>query len=195
MKNSFIKLAIVSGLITIQSLFAQEFFVKPTYGYVKSDIYGSANYYGVNTGFYLNENKTHEVSFDFGLVNTHLEETYYNTPFSFNQRFSTNILNYRYHFKGEDSLSKTSFYVGPSFGFISATLDVDNQYFKFNDSETGFVYGATAGVVIPLSKHWKMDLGYKFLQAPSISFETEDYILSSEETKLHIASIGFAFNF
>lgn len=80
---------------------------------------------------------------------------------------------------------------GAGFSFISA--QVENQYgylYRRHESDTSFAWNAGGGFTIPVSEHWFISLGYRY-----VDFGDQEVFDTPIETTSHEGYLGVSYEF
>jgi opacity protein-like surface antigen len=96
------------------------------------------------------------------------------------------LVNARYEFN--TGWHNVSPYVGGGIGYGSTKIEVDNA----DDSNSGFMWQAKAGFVIPVNDRLTWDVGYRYLREPSYDESTPLFGTTrlNVDTGVHVLSAG-----
>jgi opacity protein-like surface antigen len=201
--KTYLKLAACATLMAAaSSSVAADYFVRPLVSYVSpiGDA-PSTDGYGVCAGTNIGQQNAHEFSFEMSLVRWH-EDNPSGAAYPYAGRFyrpairyATYLINYRYHFG--DRNAKARFYLGPAVGRTYAQLE--SSIFGFRtwtgDATWSTTWSGSAGVLVRVSPHVELDLGYRFVR-----IEGADFTLSGVPAKMgtsnsHVIYAGAGWRF
>jgi len=179
-------------------------FVRPSFQYLSSAASHFEDKAGasVAVGTHLGQKGEHEFSAELG----YSDWSYIHHPnlpilaavwWDGSGRMMPLLANYRYVYFPEGY--KVGFYAGASAGLLRMDGDLEvalsGVRYTGSVSEWKALYGGTAGLVIPLSKNFSLDLGYRYLQSAGISPTLSAYGTISNSWdlgayKAHVLSLG-----